>query len=262
MTFPSKSPLGLFPSLLALLAIWASSLFAGTDSSGLVARIDRIRIPSQSSVSTLEIRHSAKPSQPPETSTFKVYSWVSQEPGRKKISTLMICSAPPKDVGKRILFQDEACWFFDPHAKRPVRISAAQMWSQPMAFDSPNWRLGEDFSATPAGGEAILCGDGVTRTCSVIDLVPIAGAASAPARMRYWLDDSGRYWKVEHYTASGRLFKTIDNIRYERVLEAERAVGMRIRSGSESAEATISGVAARTSPREWFEPDGLPLIAQ
>jgi hypothetical protein len=226
----------------------------------LIARLDRIRIPSQNSTSTLEIRRSAKPSEPPEVSGFHVYSSVSQESGQKRISTLMICTAPSKDAGKRMLFQDDACWFFDPRAKRPVRVSPAQMWSQPMAFDSPNWRLAEDFSAAPAGREAILCADGITRSCLVIDFAPVTKPVSAPARMRYWLDESGRYRKIEHFTESGRLFKTIDNIRYERVLDSERAVGMRIRAGAESAEVSISDVLARTSPRSWFDPDGLPLI--
>jgi len=248
------------PLLLAVFLLCAPRLFADTGWTGLIARLDQIRIPGKDAVSALEIRHEPKPSQPPEISAFKLYTRISEEGGKRQVSTLMICVGPPKDSGKRILFQDEACWFFDPRAKRPVKISPAQMWSQPMAFDSPNWRLAEDFSATPAGREAIPCGDGVTRNCAVIDFEPVSRALSAPARMRYWVDDAGRYWRVEHFTASGRLFKTIDNVRYERVMGAERAVAMRVRSGPETAEATFSGIEARTSPRGWFEPDGLPQI--
>jgi len=247
--------------LMALLFLFGiSPLFADTDWRGLVARLDQIRIPGRDTISTMEIRHAPKTSQPPEISTFKIYTRIAEGHGRRKISALMICTSPPKDSGKRILFEDEACWFFDPHAKRPVRISAAQMWSQPMAFDSPNWQLAKDFLATPSGREVILCGDGETRQCTVIDFVPATKSASAPARMRYWVDDNGRYWRIEHFTASGRLFKTIDNIRYETVQGAKRAVGMRIRAGSETAEASFSNTQARTSPREWFEPEGLPLI--
>ncbi|MCX6969816.1 MAG: outer membrane lipoprotein-sorting protein [Verrucomicrobia bacterium] len=235
-------------------------LAADTGLKGLIARLDQIRIPGRDLASELEIRHYPKPAQPPETSAFRLFTRISGEPGRQNIATLMICTAPPRDAGKRILFRDDACWFFDPHAKRPVKISAAQMWSQPMASDSPNWRLAEDFSAESAGREEIVCGDGVTRRCSVIDFVPVSKAMPAPARMRYWVDDSGRYWRVEHFTAGGRLFKTIDNIRYGRVLECERVASMRIRSGPETAEATFSGIEARTSPRAWFEPDGLAQI--
>ena len=246
--------------LLAIFLFYAPRLFAGSDLAGLIARLDQIRIPGKDATSTLEIRHEPKPAKLPEISTFKLYTRISEEGGKREVSTLMICLSPPKDSGKRILFQGEACWFFDPRAKRPVKISPAQMWSQPMAFDSPNWRLAEDFSAAPAGRETIPCGDGVTRICAVIDFAPVARSLTAPARMRYWVDDAGRYWRVEHFTASGRLFKTIDNVRYERVMGAERAVAMRIHSGPETAEATFSGIEARTSPRVWFEPDGLPQI--
>ena len=246
--------------LLAIFLFYAPRLFAGSDLAGLIARLDQIRIPGKDATSTLEIRHEPKPAKLPEISTFKLYTRISEEGGKREVSTLMICLSPPKDSGKRILFQGEACWFFDPRAKRPIKISPAQMWSQPMAFDSPNWRLAEDFSAAPAGRETIPCGDGVTRICAVIDFAPVARSLTAPARMRYWVDDTGRYWRVEHFTASGRLFKTIDNVRYERVMGAERAVAMRIHSGPETAEATFSGIEARTSPRVWFEPDGLPQI--
>ncbi len=248
------------PLLAGFFLLCISPLFGDTDGRGLIARLDQIRIPGSDTVSTLEIRHTSKPSQPPEISTFKVYTRISEDGGRRKTSTLMICVNPPKDSGKRILFQDEACWFFDPRAKRPVKIAPAQMWSQPMVFDSPKWRLAEDFSATPAGRETIPCGDGVARNCAVIDFVPASRSLSAPARMRYWVDEAGRYWRIEHFAASGRLFKTIDNIRYGRVMGAERAVGMRVCSGSETAEATFSETQARTSPSEWFEPEGLPLI--
>ena len=248
------------PLLLAVFLICAPRLFADSDWTGLIARLDQIRIPGKDAVSTLEIRHEPKPSQPPENSTFKLYTRISEEGEKRQVSTLMVCVGPPKDSGKRILFQGGACWFFDPRAKRPVKISPAQMWSQPMAFDSPNWRLAEDFSAKPAGNETIPCGDGVTRNCAVIDFAPKSSSLSAPARMRYWVDDAGHYWRIEHFTASGRLFKTIDNVRYERVMGADRAVAMRIRSGPETAEATFSEIEARTSPRAWFDPDGLPQI--
>ena len=258
---PPRHSIGRVAALMLLVFLFCHpSLLADTDLRGLIVRLDKIRIPGRDVASKLEIRHSPKPAQPPETSAFQLYTRVSGEPGWQKVATLMICAAPPKDAGKRILFLDEACWFFDPHAKRPAKISPAQMWSQPMAFDSPNWRLAEDFSATPAGREEILCGDGVTRNCAVIDFVPASKAMPAPARMRYWVDDIGKYWRIEHFTASGRLSKTIDDIRYERVMGSERAVGMRVRSGPETAEATFSGIEARTSPRGWFEPDGLAQI--
>ena len=233
-------------------------LAAGTDLERLIARLDQIRIPAQAVTATLEIRQPSKPSEPPQV--FKTFTQVGGSDSRRVTAALMVCTAPQKDAGKRFLFREEDCWFYDPKAKRPARIPPGQMWSQPMSSDSPNWRLAEDFSAAPTGREEIVCGDGVKRKCTVIDFVPTAVGFPAPAKMRYWVDDSGRYWRVEHFTASGRLFKTIDNIRYARMQGSDRVTGMRIRSGSETADVTISDVVARPSPQDWFEPDKLPII--
>ena len=245
---------------LALIAFLSCThaLSAGTDLDRLVSRLDQIRIPFQAVAATLEIRQPSKPSEPPQV--FKTFTQVAGGDSRRATAALLVCSAPPKDAGKRLLFREEDCWFYDPKAKHPTRISAGQMWSQPMSSDSPNWRLAEDFSATSAGREEILCGDGATRKCAVLDFVPANKGVSAPAKMRYWIDDAGRYWRVEHFTASGRLFKTIDNIRYARMVGSERVAGMRIRTGSETVEVTVSEMAARTSPKDWFEPDKLPFI--
>lgn len=92
------------------------------------------------------------------------------------------------------------------------------------------------------------------------DFVPRSGAVAAPALMRYWIGDDGRYWRVEHYSSGRRLLKAIDNVRYVRAAGAERVAGMRIRSGAESAEVAVSKLSAKNSPEEWFDPAALPLI--
>ena len=234
-------------------------LAAGTDLERLIARLDQIRIPAQAVTATLEIRQPSKPEEPPQV--FKTFTQVAGSDSRRVTAALMVCIAPQKDAGKRLLFREEDCWFYDPKAKRPARISPGQMWSQPMSSDSPNWRLAEDFSAVPAGREEVLCGDGSKRNCTMIDFVPATKGFPSPARMRYWVDDLGRYWRAEHFTASGRLFKTIDNVRYARMSGAERVAGLRIRTGAEIADVTVSDMVVRTSPIDWFDPEKLQLIA-
>lgn len=245
------------------LAAWLPCIAGGiyqasacAETSQLVARIDRIRIPSQGFTASLEIRQLARRSQEAQTSVFKVYSRVSDSGTRQKTSTLMVCTAPPKDAGKRILFLGRDCWFCDPKAKRPSRISAGQIWSQPTSFDSGNWRLTDDFTASVVGTETIACGDGKPGTCQVIDFTPKDKSFPGPARMRYWVDESGRYWRVEHFTAGGRLFKTIDNFRFQTVQGSARLAGMRIRTSEDTAEASFSNIVFRTLPAEWFDPSG------
>lgn len=224
----------------------------------LVARLDRIRIPAQSCTATIVV---SRPDRPGEAAqAFKSFTRVTGSGPGQQTSALLVCTAPAKDAGKRLLFTPDSCWFHDPKAKNPVRISPGQLWSQPASADSPNWRLAPDFSATAAGREEIACEDGVKRVCTVVDFTPRSGSLAAPALMRYWVGDDGRYWRAEHYTAGRRLLKTIDNLRYAHALGAERVTAMRIRAGSETAEVAISGLASKTCPAEWFEPANLPLV--
>ena len=245
---------------LGVMLLCAPVRCAAGDLEDLLTRLDRIRIPGKDFSASIEIRHSPKPSQAAEVSVFKIFTRVPDGGGRKPVSTLMLCTVPAKDAGKRILFQDENSWFYDPKAKRPAKIAPGQLWSQPAAFDSPNWRLAEDFTATLAGRENIVCGDGETRNCRIVDLVPKSPSSGAPPRMRYWLDETGRYWRIEHYTASGRLFKTVDNIKYAGPRGEPRVSGMRVSSGLETAEATITKIEARSAPAIWFDPGSLQKI--
>lgn len=213
--------------------------------------LDERRIPKAPFSATVEIRHSAKSAAPPVVSVFRSRSHIAQD---GTIATLLLCTQPAKDVGKRVLLRGDGCWFFDPRAKRPTRISAGQVWSQPTATDSPNWRLARDFTFAPAGRESISCADGRTRACAVMDFTPKDKSLPAPARMRYWADDEGRFWRVQHFTSSGKAAKTIDILRYAKVLGAEHVTGLRITSGPDTAEVTISDFAADSTPAEGFEP--------
>ncbi len=224
----------------------------------LVARLDRIRIPSQPCAAMIEISRPDRPGEPAQV--FKSFTRVSGNASARQTSALLLCTEPPKDAGKRLLFTADSCWFHDPRARNPVRISPGQLWSQPSSADSPNWRLASDFTAAVAGHEEITCGDGAKRTCTVVDFVPRSASLAAPALMRFWIDDKGRYWRAEHYTAGRKLIKTIDNVAYAGAPGMQHVAGMRIRAGSETAEVKVTGVTGKASPDEWFDPRSLPTI--
>ncbi len=226
----------------------------------LVTRLDRARIPAESCAATIEITRPDHPGEPPQV--FRSFTRVDGSGAGQRTSALLVCTAPPKDAGKALLFTPEACWFYDPKAKNPARISPGQLWSQPVSADSPNWRLATDFAAAPAGREEIVCGDGANRVCAVIDFTPRSTSLAAPALMRYWVGDDGRYWRAEHYTASRRRAKTIEGVTYAGTLGAPRVAGMTIRSGPESAVVRATRMVARESPPAWFEPGALPQIGR
>lgn len=240
---------GLFSArpLASILAAMAGIAWADPSPSLL----DDRRIPKKSFSTTVEIRHSAKSAEPPVVSVFRSRSRIAED---GTISTLLLCTQPAKDAGKRVLLRGDGCWFFDPRAKRPTRISAGQVWSQPTATDSLNWRLARDFTFAPAGRESIPCADGRTRACAVMDFTPKEKSLPAPARMRYWADDEGRFWRVQHFTSSGKAAKTIEILRYSNVLGAEHVTALRITSGPETAEVRISDFAADSTPAGEFEP--------
>jgi len=249
-------PTGPSPSLFAVLGM--ALFFSGTAPANaeptLVALLDESRIPDQSFTATVEIRQTARQNAAVKVSVYRSFNLCDEEAGTG-ISTLLLCLQPRNDAGKRVLVLKDACWFHDPRAKRPTRLAAGQLWSQPTATDSPNWRLSRDFSASSAGQENLACGDGRTRTCTVLDFTPHAPSSPAPARMRFWVDEEGRYWKVEHFTRSGKLFRTIEVLRYENLLGSMRVASQRITSGPEVAEVTLSEVRASRLPPEWFDPD-------
>ena len=226
----------------------------------LVSRLDRVRIPARSCAATIEISRPDRPGEP--TQVFRSFTRVDGSGAGRRTSALLVCAAPAKDAGKVLLFTPDACWFYDPKAKNPARLSPGQLWSQPASADSPNWHLATDFSAAPAGREEIVCGDGARRACAVIDFAPRLASLAAPALMRYWVGDDGRYWRAEHYTAGRRLAKTIEGVTYGGGAGATHVAGMTIRSGPEAAGVRVIRMVAKESPAAWFEPAALSSIGQ
>ncbi len=252
---PNAQLLAVLPGLLCTCLLARAADPALED---LVARLDRIRIPSQPCAAVIEISRPDRPGEP--VQVFKSFTRVSGNASARQTSALLVCTEPPKDAGKRLLFTADSCWFHDPKAKNPVRISPGQLWSQPASADSPNWHLASDFTATVAGREEITCGDSAKRACTVVDFVPRSASLAAPALMRCWIDDKGRYWRAEHYTAGKKLIKMIDNVTYAGAAGTPHVATMRIRAGSETAEVRVTGMTGRESPDEWFDPRSLPRI--
>lgn len=217
----------------------------------LVDRLDDTRIPKGSFTATIEIRQTPGIGRGTKVSVYRSFTRRESQ-ADEAVSTLLLCVQPGIDAGKRVLLLKDSCWFHDPRAKRPTRIAAGQLWSQPTATDSPNWRLSRDFAATVSGRESLICGDGRRRECTVLDFSPLAPSSPAPSRMRYWVDEEGLYWKVQHFTRSGRLFRTIEVLRYEQLLGAKRVASQRITSGPEVAVVTLTQVRAERLPPEWF----------
>jgi hypothetical protein len=227
----------------------------------LVRKLDAMRLPPEDFTARLTIRKTQAGASSAAESRYRQYSRRRVESGgRIVLDTLAICIAPARDAGKMVLFVGDACWFYDPHAKRATRVPPQQVAAQALVADLANWRFAEDFDHRFAGKETVDIA-GKPRPCTVLDLTPKPGAKNRSALVRCWIDAAGRPWKEEHYTASKQLFRTVLFTKYEPMLGAERAVAVSVENHGAVEEVKLSDVNPAVSPAEYFNPDKLPAIA-
>ncbi|MBX7208507.1 MAG: outer membrane lipoprotein-sorting protein [Verrucomicrobiaceae bacterium] len=220
----------------------------------LVRKLDALRLPGGSFTASVTIRRTAGKGGQAEVSRYTQQSRRREEAnGRVVFDTLVRCIEPPKDAGKALLFVGDACWFHAPHARNASRLSSGQIAAQALVADLMNWRFAEDFDHTLAGVERIEVGGG-THACTVLDFTPKPGVKNRSALVRCWLDDEGRPWKAEHYTASKRLFRTVLFVKYAGFVDAVRPVGLVVMSTGIAEEVMLSDAREARPPEELFDP--------
>ncbi len=226
----------------------------------LVQKLDAMRLPSEDFTARVTIRKTKPNGSNAEDSSFRQYSRRrTEQGGRVVLDTLVICNEPQRDAGKMILFVGDACWFFDPHAKRATRMPSQQVAAQAMVADLMNWRFVDDFDHKKIGQEPVI-NAGVSHACTVLDFTPKPNVKNRSSLVRCWIDAAGRPWKAEHYTASRKIFRSVLFTKYETVLGAERATGLRIDSRGSIEEISLSQLKTGSTPAEYFDPEQLPRI--
>ncbi|MBL9145768.1 MAG: outer membrane lipoprotein-sorting protein [Verrucomicrobiaceae bacterium] len=249
----------LVPIFVLLWVLTASAQTPNTHVS-LVQKLDAMRVPPEDFTARVTVQKTKAGASTSETATFRQYSHRRVEAnGRVVLDTLVVCDEPARDAGKMILFVGDACWFFDPRAKRASRMPAQQVASQALVADLMNWRFTDDFDHTLAGRESVTAA-GSAHPCTVLDFTPKPGVKNRSPLVRCWIDDAGHPWKAEHYTASRRVFRQVLFTRYETVLGARRATGLRIDNHGDIEDITLSEMKAGRSPADWFDPEKLPTI--
>ncbi len=248
----------LLAALLAITSTFAQELNTHLP---LVRKLDSMRLPPEDFTARVIIRKTKAGSATAADSSFRQFSHRRTEAGgRVVLDTLIVCDSPARDAGKMILFAGDACWFFDPHAKRATRMSSQQVATQALVADLMNWRFVDDFDHTKAGQESLRIA-GAAHACTVLDFTPKEGIKGRSPLVRCWIDAQGRPWKAEHYTASRKVFRSVEFLRYEAVLGAERATQLRVDNHGDTEEITLSEMKASASPAEYFDPEQLPRLA-
>ncbi|MFO1484932.1 MAG: outer membrane lipoprotein-sorting protein [Verrucomicrobiaceae bacterium] len=226
----------------------------------LVRKMDAMRLPPEDFTARVMVRKTKAGAAAGEDANFRQYSRRrAGADGRVALDTLIVCDEPKRDAGKMILFVGDACWFFDPRAKRATRMPAQQVASQAFVADLMNWRFVDDFDHTKAGQEPVVSA-GESHACSVLDFTPKAGMKNRPPLVRCWIDSQGHPWKTEYYTASRKVFRSVLFEKYETVLGAERTTRLRVESRGEVEEITLSAIKTGSSPDDFFSPDQLPRL--
>lgn len=226
----------------------------------LVQKLDAMRVPPEDFTARVMIRKTKAAATTAEDASFRQYSHRRTDAnGRVVLDTLIVCDTPKRDAGKMILFVGDVCWFFDPKAKRATRMPSQQVASQALVADLMNWRFVDDFDHTKAGQEAVI-NAGESHACTVLDFMPKAGVKNRSSLVRCWIDNQGRPWKAEHYTASRKIFRSVLFTKYETVLGAERATGLRIDNHGDIEEVSLLDMKAQKSPASCFDPEQLPHL--
>ncbi len=226
----------------------------------LVRKLDAMRMPSEDFTARVAIRKTKAGDSAAKESNYRQFSRRRADTdGQAVLDSLLVCSAPEGDAGKMILFLADACWFFDPHAKRATRVPAQQVAAQALVADLMNWRFVDDFDHKLAGQEPVIIA-GEAHACTVLDFTPKPGVKNRSPLVRCWIDAAGRSWKTEYYTASKKVFRSVLFTKYSIVLGAERAVALRIEDQGGIAEVSLSGVKGGRSPDAFFDPDQLPRL--
>lgn len=122
----------------------------------------------------------------------------------KGVDALAEATAPARNKGETMLFNDRNLWFFKPGLKKPVAISARQkLMGQAANGDIASTNYARDYAGTVQGSEKI--GD---TDCWKLDLKAKAKNVTYDG-IRYWIaKDKKLGIKAEFLTVSGEVFKS------------------------------------------------------
>ncbi len=191
-----------------------------------------------------------------------VYAKPDVQAGRYR--NLVRYSAPPRDLGKAVLYNGSNLWFYDPASRASVRISPQQrLIGQAADGDVLTANLSRDYAAKLVGAETVDDADRKKTDCWHVDLAAKDDEAMY-LRIEAWIErGSYRPVKSKFYSDSGRLLKIAFYNAYKSVLGAARptqaiiidAVDTRLVTTVSSSDYQQSDI-----PDWWFQREALPRL--
>ncbi len=246
-------------SLIAWVALFATTAFAAPDPQEILAASDAIRNPGKPFGVTVTLTEFEAGKQT-DTSTLVTYSRAQAQGGQ--FASLIRFVLPARDTGKLMLKNGNDLWFYDPSTKASVRLSPQQrLMGQASNGDVVTVNLSKDYAATLLAEEEVKDGEGKLRRAYKLGLT-----ASAPdvtyTGIEIWIDaENNRPIKARFLAESGRLLKTAYYRKYAPQLGAERPTETVIIDGLNPQSVTLmrfTDYVARAVPDTWLQRDYLP----
>lgn len=197
-------------------------------------------------------------------SEMQLTSYSKEDPKTGQFKSLIRYLSPARDVGKMVLLNGTAMWFYDPASKASVRISAQQrLIGQASEGDVVTVNFDKDYTAKLIGSETLDDADRKPRKCYHLDLSP-AKPEAIYNRVEYWVEEgSYRPVKGKFYSDSGKLLKIAYYRDFRMQLGVERPTETIIIDAMNPKLVTtmnFSDYQYKEIPDSWFQRDFLPHL--
>jgi hypothetical protein len=245
----------------AAFAVTAARAQSTPNARDLVASADRVRNPDKPFRLTSALVEYVG-GKPRDRVVLTVFA--REDPQTLQYRNLIRYAEPPRDVGKLVLLNGTALWFYDPASKASIRISPQQrLIGQASEGDVLTVNLARDYTATIAGTETLQDADHANRDCWHLDL-RAATPDAIYSRIEFWLErGSSRSIKGKFYSDSGRLLKIAYYHKYQDVLGGSRPTETILIDAVDSNLVTTistSDYRYQDIPDAWFQRDFLPRL--
>ncbi|MFZ4764591.1 MAG: outer membrane lipoprotein-sorting protein [Roseimicrobium sp.] len=229
----------------------------------LLERVDRTLRPSKSFTVTIEATTYKDRSA---VGSITVHALVRVPATTAPPDLLATLTAPESERGKMYLRKTDGLWFYDPKAKRPVRISAQQrLYGQASLDDFMSTDLRSDYAPKLEADETVNDSAGQARSCQKLRLTALR--KSAPyAAITLWVDrDNHQAVKATCFAAAGRPLRTVYYGKFRGFLGSARPTEVQlvdeVRPGTVT-QLRFSDFDERDMPEAWFDPAQLPQTQQ
>jgi outer membrane lipoprotein-sorting protein len=203
---------------LAVIPLCASLFAAGLDNKARLMHIDALITFSEGDFSAEYTIVQEKPGEGTSVSKAAVFRRDAAD------TYLILMLEPPDDKGKGYFKSGDSLWFYDPADRRFTFTSAKEQFRNSNARNSDFSRssFSKDYRISIASLEKLG-----KFNCTVFDLIATNNSVTFP-RTKIWVTDDDLVRKMEDYSLSGQLMRTVATPTYQKIGNHFSPVGILI----------------------------------